>query len=93
MKIEKIIFDIWQHSFINRLYLLQSTYESKIKNAVGSTFSKSQLYAFSQYKEAYSLNLKLDCSKNKFTGHIIAEKIGFESLSPSYALLVCTRYR
>ena len=45
---EKIIFDIWQHSFRNRLYLLQSTSESKIKNAVGNTFSKSQLYAFSQ---------------------------------------------
>ena len=28
-----------------------------------------------------SLNLKLDCSKNRFTGHIIAGKIGFESLS------------
>ena len=45
---EKIMFDIWQHSFRNRLYLLQSTYESEKKNAVGSTFSKSQLYAFSQ---------------------------------------------
>ena len=28
---EKIIFEIWQHSFRNRLYLLQRTYESKIK--------------------------------------------------------------
>ena len=44
----KIIFDIWQHSFKNRSYLLQSIYESKIKNAVGRTRSKSQLYAFSQ---------------------------------------------
>ena len=45
---EKIIFDIWQHSFRNGSYLLQSTYESKIKNSVSSTFPKSQLYAFSQ---------------------------------------------
>ena len=64
----------------------------KYKNAVDSTFSKSQLYPFLS-STWYSLNLKLDCSKNRFTGHIIAEKIGFGSLSPSYALLVCTRYR
>ena len=31
---EKITFDIWQHSSRNKIYLLQSTYESNIKKTL-----------------------------------------------------------
>ena len=45
---EKIISDIWQHSFTNRLYLLLSTYESEIKICCRSyIFQISITYFFS----------------------------------------------